>query len=100
SLPHVICAAAPRGSAQGSKRGPDLICEDRRLFPRREVAALVELVVVNEFGVGPVCPTSRGRIDFVGEGTHGDGNRDTPDVKEASARRNLGGVPIKARRGD
>src|SRR3954467_7017146 len=71
--------------------------EQLRLFPGCEVPALVELVVMDEFGIRPLCPAPRGRIDFVGEGTHGDRDRDTPDVEEASSRRNLRGVPVKAR---
>ena len=64
------------------------------------MTALVELVVMDEFGIRPLCPAARGRIDFVGEGAHGDRDRDAPDVEEASSRRNLRGVPVEARRGD
>jgi hypothetical protein len=44
------------------------------LFPGREVTAFFELVVVDQLGVRPLCPTPRGWIDFVREDTHG--NRD------------------------
>ena len=47
-----------------------------RLFPRRIVPAFVDLVVVNEFPVGPLRPTSRGLIVLAGKDAHSswDGN--------------------------
>ena len=42
-----------------------------RLFPRREVAAFLKLVVIDEFGKGLLCPTTRALIKLVREGAHG-----------------------------
>src|SRR5687767_14633960 len=39
------------GSTQRLERSPKLLRENLRLFPRREVAAFVELVVVDELGI-------------------------------------------------
>jgi len=41
------------------------------------VAALGELVVVNQFRVRPFCPTPRGWIEFVRKDAHGNGDGDT-----------------------
>jgi hypothetical protein len=41
-----------------------------RLFPGREVAAFVELVVMDEFGIGPLCPTARNFLDLVRKKAH------------------------------
>jgi hypothetical protein len=60
------------------------------------VAALVELVVMDELGIRPLCPAPRGRVDLVGEGAHGDRDLDALDVEEGRAC----GVPVEARRGD
>ena len=38
------------------------------------MSAFVELVVMDEFGIGPLCPAPRGWIEFVREDAHG--NRD------------------------
>ena len=45
--------------------------EEFRLFPVREVVALVELVVMDELGIGPLRPTSRSLIELVREHAHG-----------------------------
>jgi hypothetical protein len=45
-----------------------------RLFPGHEVAALVELVVIDELVIGPLGPTPRGLILLAGEDA--DGRRD------------------------
>src|SRR3954471_18398926 len=42
-----------------------------RLLPGGEVAALVELVVVDQVGVGLLCPTPRHLIELVREDAHG-----------------------------
>ena len=44
------------------------------LLPGREVHAFFNLVVMDEFGIGPLCRAPRGWIEFVREGAHG--NRD------------------------
>src|ERR1700733_9843604 len=89
-----------RRLTQRPECSPHLGGKERRLFPRSEMTAFVELVVANKYGIGPLCPASGGRVDFVGEDAHGDRDRDTPDVEEASSRRNLRGVPVETRRGD
>src|ERR1700742_2502139 len=86
--------------AQRSECGSHLGGKQRRLFPSGEMTASVELVVINEFGISPFRPAARRRIDFVGEGAHGDRDRDAPDVEEPSPRRNPRGVPVEPRRGD
>src|SRR5258706_10878074 len=40
------------------------------LFPRSEVAALVELVEVDELGIRPLGPAPRGCVDLVGKDAH------------------------------
>src|SRR5215831_3366175 len=46
--------------AQRSECGTDLIRKKLRLFPGREVAALVDPVVIDDFGIRPLRPTPRG----------------------------------------
>src|SRR5262245_21993598 len=57
--------------AQRSKRRADLLREELRLFPRGEVTALVELVVIDELGIGALGPAPRRLIEFVGKDAHG-----------------------------
>src|SRR5258708_29373736 len=68
--------------SQRSERRPHLAREDLRLLPRREVAALVELVVMDEFGKRPLCPTARGLVDLIWKGAHGDRDGDVLDVEK------------------
>ena len=44
------------------------------MFPRSKVSTFVELVVVDKFGIRPLCPAPRGWIEFVREDAHS--NRD------------------------
>jgi hypothetical protein len=60
--------------AQWSEARADFFCEDLRLFPSREVAALAGLVVVDEVVVCALGPAARGLIALAGEGA--DGRRD------------------------
>ena len=53
--------------AQRSERNAHLVAEDFRLFPGGEVAAFVELVVMNEFGERPLGPAARRLIDLSGK---------------------------------
>src|SRR5882672_6945165 len=55
----------PLKSAQRSERGADLFREQLRLFPCREVTALVNLVEVAEVGVGASSPRLGRSIDVV-----------------------------------
>src|SRR5437660_4425911 len=86
-------------SAKRSERCAQLVHEELGLLPSREMAALVEPVVVNELRISPLCPAPRGGIDLVREGAHGDRDLDAPRIEEASAR-DLLGVPVEARRRD
>ena len=58
--------------------------KDLRLFPGREVPALLDLVVMDEFRIRPLRPTPRGRIELVRKDAHGnrDGGGDAFDSEE------------------
>ena len=45
--------------AQGPERRPELLIEQFRLLPGREVAALVDLVEAGQVGVGTLGPAAR-----------------------------------------
>ena len=51
------------------------------MFPRRKVAAFLQLVVVDQFGIRPLRPAPRGRIEFVGEDAHGNRDGDTLGIE-------------------
>ena len=57
--------------------------EELRLLPGGEVAALVELVVVDQFGIRPLRPAPRGWIELVREDAHGNRDGDALGVEEA-----------------
>ena len=57
--------------AERSERRPELLGEELRLFPRREVAAFVDLVVMDELVIGPLGPTPRGLILLARKDAHG-----------------------------
>src|SRR5215212_2036907 len=61
----------------------NLFREQLRLFPGREVAALVELVVVDEVGICLLGPTPRHLIEIVRKDAHGYGHGDALRVEEA-----------------
>jgi hypothetical protein len=65
------------------------------LFPSREVTALWELIEVNQFRIGPLCPAPRRWIEFVREDAHRDRNRDAFDVEIPFAKI----FPVKTRAG-
>jgi hypothetical protein len=71
---------------QRFERHAELGDEELRLFPSREVAAFVELVVMDEFGIRTLCPTPRGCIDLVWKDAHGHRDGDVFDVEKARAR--------------
>src|SRR5690349_1520022 len=71
-------------AAERPERRAQLGHEERRLLPRREVAALRERVVVNELRIRALRPAARRRVDLVGEGAHGDRDLDAPRVEEAA----------------
>src|SRR6516164_3892333 len=60
------------------ERGSQFCAEKFGLFPRREVAAFVHLVEVDQIPVGPPCPRLRGSIDVIREHRDGDRKRDLP----------------------
>src|SRR5262245_16578590 len=59
--------------------------EELRLLEGREVAALGELVVVDEVGVRLLRPAARRRIELVREDAHGRREGDAFDVEVPSA---------------
>jgi len=73
-----------------------LIHQQLRLFPRRKVPALVELVVMDEPGIGPLRPAPRRMVLLVGKDAHRNGDRDVlgseVDLGEP--------IPIETRRRD
>src|SRR6185503_14394231 len=66
---------------QRSEACANLFAEGLRLLPSGEVSALGELVVVNEFRIGLLRPTPRGRIELVREDAHGNRDRDAFGVE-------------------
>src|ERR1700722_55441 len=64
--------------------GAKFLTEEFRLFPGREVAAFVELVVMDQVGIGPLCPTPRSLVELVWEDTYGRRNGDAFDSKEGN----------------
>src|SRR6266403_6253184 len=56
--------------------------EDLRLFPGREVAAFVELAVMNELGIGFFCRTPRSWIQLVRKRAHGNGDGNAFDTEK------------------
>src|SRR4051812_4552547 len=68
--------ARPQLVAERSEARAQLLGEQRRLFPGREVPAFGELVVVNELGIRALCPAPRDWTDLVGKDAHGDGDGD------------------------
>src|SRR3954471_20101320 len=82
-------------SAERSERGTNLSREKLRLLPRGEVAALVDLVVVDEFGIRPLGPTPRGLILLARKDSHRHRYGDPLGVEKATLV-----FPIQTRRGD
>src|ERR1700693_6653213 len=65
---------ADRLSPKRTEARAKLFGKKLRLFPGSEMTALFHLVVVDESGIGPLCPTPRSWIQLVGK--HADGYRD------------------------
>ena len=90
--------AAPLASdllAQRPEAGPELGGEEPGLLPGREVAALVELVVVDELGVCPLGPAPRRLILFAREYAHGNRDGDAFGIEKAAFV-----LPVETRRRD
>src|SRR5688572_20724057 len=85
------------GLAQRSEARSNFFREELRLFPRRKVAALGNLVVVNEFRIGPFCPTARNGIDLVRKDAHGHWDGDALDVEESQLVCSCDDLPIETR---
>ena len=49
------------------------------------MAAFVELVVMDEFGIRPLCPAPRGWIEFVREDAHGNRDGDAFGIEKSFA---------------
>src|SRR5262245_55691595 len=62
----MVCRSAPR-----LERRAQFLGEYRRLLPRREVAALFRLVVIDQVGVRPLGPTPRRYELLSGKGADG-----------------------------
>src|SRR5262245_691709 len=69
---------------QGPEPGAHLACEEFGLFPGGEVAALVDLVEVDEVGIGPLRPAARVLVLLAREDGRGDGGGDAFGVEEAA----------------
>src|ERR1700754_3440488 len=70
-------AATPKGTprrtqrlAKRPERGAELLGEDLRLLPGREVAAFVDLVVVDEIRIGPLGPAPRRLVQLARKDGH------------------------------
>src|SRR5687768_12521742 len=85
----------PARSTDRSKRRAQFAREQARLFPRGEVAAFVELVVVDELRVCPLRPAPRCLVLLAGEHAHGHGNGDALGVEETALV-----LPVQTRRRD
>src|SRR5215472_9543821 len=82
--------------AQLLERRPHLGGEEVRLFPGGEVAAPVDLVVVDEvLGIRALRPAARGLVELVGEDADGERDRDGLGVEEVRLV-----LPVQASRGD
>src|SRR5262244_147636 len=82
-------------SAECAERRADLFGEELRLFPGGEVAAPVDLVVVDEVGVGPLGPAARRLILLAGEDARGHRDGHALGVEEAELV-----FPVQTRRRD
>src|SRR5260370_9880203 len=69
-------------SAQGPEPRAQLVAEEFGLLPGGEVAAFVDLVVMDELGVSPFYPTPRSCIDLIREDAHGNRDGDVLRGKE------------------
>src|SRR5580658_7384918 len=79
------CAVVGLSLPQRSEARANLFGKELRLFPGREVAAFLHLVVVNQFGIRPLCPAPRRRIEFVRKDAHGRWDHDPLDGEERRA---------------
>src|SRR6185503_270192 len=73
----------PSALAQRSERRADLFREQLGLLPRREVAALVDLVEVDQVAIGSLDPSSGRTPDLPREDREGRGHGDLALVGDA-----------------
>src|SRR5262245_15467581 len=78
-----LLLVASGSSAQRSQARANLLRKELRLFPGSEVAALVELVVVNELGIRSLHPASRGWIKLIRKDADGNRDGDAFDTEKA-----------------
>src|SRR5215203_278746 len=69
--------------AQRSQASANLFHEQLRLLPGREVPAFVELVVMDEVGIGLLCPTPRHLIEIARKDAYRYRDGDALRVEEA-----------------
>src|ERR687894_1786916 len=81
--------------AQRSEPRSELLGEQLWLLPRREVTTPVDLVEVDEVGVGLLGPAPRGLICLAGKDARGHRNGDALGVPEATLV-----LPVETRRRD
>jgi hypothetical protein len=84
--------------AQWSERCAHLCGEELRLFPRREVTALIDFVEVGQIAVGALGPASWRLIDLAGKGRYGNWNRDLRRLLVHGIEAAPGGVVVRANR--
>src|SRR5215203_1010496 len=65
-----------RGGAQRPEGGAEFGAEQRRMFPRREVATAVHFMEVDQLTEGTPRPRLGGAIDLIGEHRDRHGHRD------------------------
>lgn len=68
---------------QRSEARADFFSEDFRLFPGREVAAFLYFVEMDQFGIGLLCSTLRGWVEFVRKDANGHRDVDALSIEVA-----------------
>src|SRR3982074_3838481 len=83
---------------QRFERGSQLRAEQLRLFPGREVSALVDLVEVDQVAIGAPGPSLRASIDLRGKSRDGHRQRDLGGLRRGRKRRaSSAALPIQPR---
>src|SRR5690348_12337242 len=85
-MPGSYCGAGHRASispisTQWSEPGPHFLSEQQRLFPCREMAALVDLVEIDQVVITPLGPAARRLIDLAREDRDRGGQRDIDGIE-------------------
>src|SRR5437763_6389828 len=83
------------GSTERPEGVAQLAGEQLRLLPGREVAAPIDLVVVDELRIRPLRPAARRGIQLVREDRDADWDLDALDVEEGEV-----ALPVQASRRD